>query len=402
VLPRLKLDIGWGDIAYACWCCAKGGGEAGAQAGAEAAWSPGNPAIFACLSVRTGFDLYLRALALPPGSEILLSAITIQDMATIISAHRLEPVPVDLNPETLQPVPDDLERKRTNKTRAILVAHLFGARLDMKQLVDFAREHNLLLIEDRAQAFTGSRSCVTAEADVSMVSFGPIKTATALGGAILVVRNAERLALMRAIEREYPLFTVKDYWKRIRWFALLKFLSIPLVFGVFHWVLKVTGKDIDKALGGSTRAFSPDALLRDVRRRACGALLRVLKRRLHRYDAKVVRRRARAGAHLQQLLKAGGVRIPGQVAPDHTYWVFPINAEDVGVCVAACRENGFDVTPGASAMRVIGEDRGHNESPCPGAIDVLHNIVYLPVSPDLTASQIERLASLCSSTSKSD
>src|SRR5690606_37140318 len=88
------------------------------SARAEQAWGPSGDAL-ACLSVRTGFDLLLQALQLPPGSEVLLSAITIADMARIIQAHGLVPVPVDLDPETLQVCSARLETLLSPRTRML-------------------------------------------------------------------------------------------------------------------------------------------------------------------------------------------------------------------------------------------------------------------------------------------
>ena len=101
--------------------------------------------------MRSAFELLLDALALDEGSEILLSAITHPDMARIVSRHGLVPVPVDLDLETLQPRGELLERAVTERTRALVVAHLFGARVDLDEAIAFSRRHGLLLIEDCAQ-----------------------------------------------------------------------------------------------------------------------------------------------------------------------------------------------------------------------------------------------------------
>ena len=68
----------------------------------------------------------------------------------------------------------------------------------------FAREHGLLLVEDCAQAFQGPERMGDPVADVSMYSFGTLKTSTALGGAILRVRDREVLGRMRGIQASYP------------------------------------------------------------------------------------------------------------------------------------------------------------------------------------------------------
>ncbi len=169
----------------------------------EDLWSAADDA-FACLSVRSGFDLWLKALQLPVGSEVLVSAITIRDMVRIIESHGLVPVPVDLQPDDLSVDLESLERAISPRTRAILVAHLFGTRQRLEPILDIARRHGLFVAEDCAQAFAGRHYTGHPQADISMFSFGSIKTATALGGAMLCVRDAQILAQMRQLQKSYP------------------------------------------------------------------------------------------------------------------------------------------------------------------------------------------------------
>ena len=65
------------------------GGRQVAQEKLESFWSEGRNDALACLSVRSGFDLLLQSFALPAGSEVLFSAVTIQDMPKIAEAHGL-------------------------------------------------------------------------------------------------------------------------------------------------------------------------------------------------------------------------------------------------------------------------------------------------------------------------
>src|SRR5450759_432681 len=122
----------------------------------ETGWSRAGEGL-ACRSVRSGFHLLLDSLALPAGTEVLVSAVTHPDMVRILEAHGLVAVPVDLDIATLAPRLDLAERLVTPRTSAMLVAHLFGGRVDMNPLADFAKGHRLLLWEDCAQAFTGPR-----------------------------------------------------------------------------------------------------------------------------------------------------------------------------------------------------------------------------------------------------
>src|SRR5215210_3717690 len=134
-----------------------------------------------CFSVRSGWDLWLGAQGLRAGDEVLVSAITHPDMVRIIREHDLRAVPVDIDPETLAPRPWMLEAALTPRTRVVLVAHIFGGRMDLGVVARFAKDRGLLLVEDCAQAFQGPEKMGDA-ADVSMYSFGTLKTSTALGG----------------------------------------------------------------------------------------------------------------------------------------------------------------------------------------------------------------------------
>ena len=80
----------------------------------------------------------------------------------------------------------------------MLVAHLFGGRADVTEIVAWAREHALLVVEDAAQAFTGPADLLDPRVDVALYSFGLIKTATAAGGALVGVRDPALLQRLRA------------------------------------------------------------------------------------------------------------------------------------------------------------------------------------------------------------
>ena len=127
--PRKQLDIDWADFAFGLRSFLHTA-HTHAEDILPAGWIPVDEALVS-LSVRTGWDLFLGALALPPGSEIIMSAVTIPDMARIVEQHCLVPVPIDVDAGRLEPDLDQLEDSISPRTRAILVAHLFGSRIDM-------------------------------------------------------------------------------------------------------------------------------------------------------------------------------------------------------------------------------------------------------------------------------
>ena len=306
---RKLLDINCLDLAYARrqLLCAALAGRAGRPARA-ALVAPDE--TIACLSVRSGFDLWLSALALPRGSEVLVSAITIPDMVRIIEDHGLVPVPVDLDADHLAIDIDSLRRAVTPRTRAILFAHLFGTRQPLDEVADFAQQRGLLLAEDCAQAFVGREFTGHPEADVSMFSFGPIKTATALGGGLLRVRDPQTLASMKARMAAQPRQSRWAYCRRLLKYTGMKLLSTRPIYSLIFRTWQALGRDPDHLVNGAVRGFAGPDFFRRIRKQPSGPLLALV----HRRDCEVrsgpdraahAARRASAGAFGRQLHVAG-------------------------------------------------------------------------------------------------
>ena len=188
VYPRHRLDVSVRDLLFGLMACIWASRRRRLAAKVARVFPPGENTLV-CLSVRSGLDLLLGALAEPPGGEVLVSAVTHPDMVRIIEEHGLRAMPVDLDGATLGPRVELLEAALSPRARAVLVAHLFGGRFDLGPVAAFARRHGLLLVEDCAQAFRGTQDAGDTAANVSMFSFGAIKTASAVGGAVLHVRG---------------------------------------------------------------------------------------------------------------------------------------------------------------------------------------------------------------------
>jgi perosamine synthetase len=342
--PRKQLDMGWIDFVYAAgqmlWPAAQPSDESVVGDG----WIPAGEALVS-LSVRSAWDLLLAALQLPPGSEIIMSAVTVPDMARIVRHHELVPVPIDVDPAGLEPVIADLENAITPRTRAILVAHLFGSRIDMTPIVELAGKHNLLVVEDCAQAYVGSSYAGHPGSDVALFSFGPIKTATALGGAISRVRDAALLAEMARRQRDYPVQTRRSYLSRLIKFMGIRLFTTRFVYGASVAYFRWRGVDYDRKIAGLARSFAADSLLELIRRRPCAPLVRMLEWRLATHEGSTatrLRRRAFRSGRVAASLACN--QVIGGENPTHTYWVFPIRVDDPDEVVEALQQAGFDAT----------------------------------------------------------
>ena len=171
-------------------CVVPGSNRKAAIQSLKQSWNhPLNPNhVLPCLSVRTGFDLYLKIMAFPPGSEVIMSAINIPDMSLIVKAHGLNIVPLDISLLTVTPKIENLEHLITEKTRLIVLAHIYGRRYDLSPFIAVAHKYKLPVIEDCAEIFTGLEYTGHPQADLSMFSFGTIKNCTSFGGSIVKVR----------------------------------------------------------------------------------------------------------------------------------------------------------------------------------------------------------------------
>jgi perosamine synthetase len=388
MIPRQGLDIGWSDLLFALQACLRSISAEAIRRRLEAAWSPGYESV-ACLSVRSGFDALLATVDWPRGSEVLVSAATIRNMPELIREHGFVPVPVDVDFQTLTIDPVSLARAITPRTKAILAAHLFGSRMPMSPILDIARQQNLLVIEDCAQAFAADGYRGDAQSDVSLSSFGPIKTATALGGGILRFRDRELGRRVREHTRQWRAQSNRQFISRVAKYCLLVMLSWRPIFSFWTSILRLAGIDYDAVISRSVRGFGGSGLLAKIRRQPSAALLALLERRLKTYSQQRIDERRQVALQALKLLPY--VTIPGRDNPSHTFWVFPIlceEPEELRQHLIAC---GFDATRGASSMSVV-EPRDATHQRAIHAERELARLLYLPVYPGVAVADLERLA----------
>jgi perosamine synthetase len=386
---RHRLDIGLRDFAYALFASALAHDAKGRSARLAATWSPSREGI-ACRSVRSGFHLLLMALDLQAGDEVLVSAVTHPDMVRIIAAHGLVAVPVDLDVATLAPRLELAERLVTSRTRAILIAHLFGSRVDLAPYAAFARRRRLHLWEDCAQAFTSPADTGDEAAGVSMYSFGALKTCTALGGALLRVKDPAVLERMRAIQQLWPLQPRRAYAAGALKFLAFGVATRPIVYGLLAWIHRVLGRDFDRLVNSSVRAFRPADLVPQLEVQPCAPLLATLAFRLRTFDDVRLRWRTASGewltANLPNHLQAPGAAIHG-----NTHWLFPVLASRPDQLIAACRRAGFDAARGASSVCAVPAPAGHREAEPTTAQRMMARLVFLPAYPELPKGSLARI-----------
>jgi dTDP-4-amino-4,6-dideoxygalactose transaminase len=389
---RKRFDIGWMDLLHGLAATTSGSDGADAARRVERWFDGGAGDAFACLSVRTGLDLWLAAAALPRGSEVLMSALTIPDMARVVEHHGLVVVPVDVDPSTLAPRPEAWRRAAGPRTRAAIVAHLFGTRVPLDPLVDLRAERGVLVLEDAAQAFTGPDWRGDPRADVSLFSFGPIKTATALQGAVLRVRDRGVLERMRAAHASLPRATQGEFARRVVKYAGLKALTWRPVYAAFVAACAARGRSVDDVIQKTVRGFPGGDLFPKIRRRPSAALLSLLARRLEREDGVRIAQRALRGETLVRAV-AGAALVPGSRAPLRTHWVCALAVDRPDELVASLRAAGYDATRTAT-MTALPAPPGRAECEPREARALVGRLVYVPLHAGLGDAHVARIAEI--------
>src|SRR3990167_7015632 len=160
------------------------------------------------IGVANGTDaltLALRGLNISTGDEVILPAMTATATAAAVNQVGETPIFADIDAHYYTLDPQSVLKKITNKTKAIIAVHFYGQPADMQTLQHIAKEHNLKLIEDCAQA-AGARyheKSIVNFSDVACFSFFPTKNLGAMGDGGAVATDNLELALRIRMLAQY-------------------------------------------------------------------------------------------------------------------------------------------------------------------------------------------------------
>jgi len=330
----------------------------------------------ASTSGTAAIHIALGSLDLNPGDEVITGPIT--DIGTInpILFQNAIPIFADLDLRTYNMDPDSIEERITDRTKAILVVHLFGNPSDMNPIMKIAKEYNLYVIEDSCQAYLAEYKgkMVGTIGDIGCFSLQQSKHMTAGDGGITILDD-DKLG-QRAI-----LFSDKAW---------------PRAEGRVHPFL------------------APNYRMTELQGAVALAQLRKVKG--------VVERRRKAAASLTKRIKD----IPGIITPyvaedtKHSYWLYPLRIEEdvLGVSrdefAKALNEEGI---PGGSYIAnpvymyeflvkkrtygdsgcpfncpLYGREINYEEGMCPNSEAILKDILVLPMNEFFTEEDITDIA----------
>jgi UDP-2-acetamido-2-deoxy-ribo-hexuluronate aminotransferase len=157
--------------------------------------------VIPCANGTDALQVSMMALGLKPGDEVITTSFTFIATAEVIALLGLTPVLVDVCLDTMNIDPIAIRKAITTKTKAIVPVHLFGQCANMEEIMNIAKEHNLYVIEDNAQAIGASYTFKNGETKkagtighVGCTSFFPSKNLGAYGDGGALFTNDDDLA----------------------------------------------------------------------------------------------------------------------------------------------------------------------------------------------------------------
>ncbi|MGA2859176.1 MAG: DegT/DnrJ/EryC1/StrS family aminotransferase [Candidatus Sulfotelmatobacter sp.] len=305
-----------------------------------------------CIALNSGtsaLHLALLAAGVGPGDEVITVPFTfIASVASVIYAGA-RPVLVDIDPRSFTMDPAAIEAAITPRTRAILPVHLYGQPADMDPIMELARRHGLVVIEDAAQAHGAKYKGRPAGSigDIACFSFYPAKNLGAYGeGGAVTTSNSEYARTIRML---------RD-WGQDR---------------KYHHVLRGYNYRME--------GFQ-------------GAILRVKLRHLERWTEA---RRAIVGKY-NLLLVGSGVERPTEMPwARHVYHVYTLRTDDRDALHAALQTEGIQTGihyPVPVHLQPAYADLGYARLTLPESEKAADQVLSLPLYPEMTDDQIERVS----------
>lgn len=156
--------------------------------------------VIACANGTDALQIALMALDLQPGDEVITPDFTFIATVEVISLLHLKPIIIDVDPDTFTIDINQVKKAITPKTKAIIPVHLYGLCANMGELISIAKEFNIAIIEDTAQALgaTFNNGQLMGKAGtlgtIGCTSFFPSKNLGCYGDGGAIMTNDDKLA----------------------------------------------------------------------------------------------------------------------------------------------------------------------------------------------------------------
>lgn len=341
----------------------------------------------------------LQALDLPAGSEIIFPALTFWVVPEIARRAGLKPVFVDVDPTTFNIDPAKIEAAITDKTRAIVPTHLYGQPCEMTEVMRIAEKHNLMVVEDCAQA-AGARyrgRTVGTFGNAAFFSFQLLKGINTYGGGMAITNDAALAARVREQSMNEPLQSSGDLVKRFLTGLTVRTLVSPKGFTFWGVPIQATASlfgnyDFSKYLWEKIRPLDP--FPRNYRQRYSNVQAIMGLRALAKLDDFNVRARQHALRYTQGLADCRAIQTPRVLAEaEHVYYQYCVYLSDPARASRRAIRRGVDFETThvdvCSSLPLFKEFAAE----CAGA-QMTEQALQLPVYTRLRPSDVERVLSV--------
>lgn len=166
-----------------------------------------------CANGTVSLHLILIAMGIGPGDEVIMPALTYIATANTVHYCGATPVFVDSEEDTFNIDPEQIEKKITNKTKAIMPVHLYGLPANMEAILEISRKYNIPVIEDAAEAHGAEQNGKKAGSfglAASFSFFGNKVITSGEGG--MVVTDDEELYKKMSLLKAQAVSPQKKYW----------------------------------------------------------------------------------------------------------------------------------------------------------------------------------------------
>jgi dTDP-4-amino-4,6-dideoxygalactose transaminase len=346
---------------------------------------------------RMAFNYILHALNLPAGSEIIFPALTFWAVPEIARRAGFRPVFVDVDPFTFNLDRTAIAKAITEHTRVIVPTHLYGQPCDLKEILRIAEKHNLIVVEDCAQA-AGARyrgRLVGTFGTASFFSFQMLKGINTYGGGMALTNNHELAARVRDLAASEPLPSTTEVAERFLKGYAARIVISPKVFTFWGWPIQTLASmfsdvDLSKFLWENVRPL--DSFPRAYTQRYSNAQAVIGIRGLGKLDEYNARSREHALRYGGSLSDYRSIQTP-LILPtaEHVYYQYCIYTSDPrrtsrrAICRGVDLETmHVDVCSGLPLFKAFA-------AACPGA-EATKGALQLPVYSRLRPSDVDRVS----------
>jgi perosamine synthetase len=340
----------------------------------------------------------LRAVGVGRGDEVIIQAFTcIAVPATIVWTGAI-PIYADVDGSTYNVDPAAVQRKITNRTRAIIVQHTFGIPGPINELQAIARKHDLMLIEDCAHALGSQylKQPVGTFGDVAIFSFGRDKMVSSIFGGAVVSSRQDVMDFVRKEQhnRPYPPpWWVIQQLKHPLWFY---YIILPFYFTAgLGKVVLVTAQALRLLSKAVTSQEKKGRMPAHLQHRFSPALAHLLDVQLGQLDAMTRHRQQIANQYTNELA-GSSADLPIVAEGSTPAWLrFPLMVDDANSMHQAARSRSMLLGDWYNAPLVPGDcslEAFHYEpGSCPVAEKIAKHVINLPTYPALTDEQVDKV-----------